>query len=122
MKKVSVIISIFIVLISATFSVPKIFSNMKTYKAMSAEEATLHKQISEHEDEINKLNEKKPETTPTNPSTTNQPTSSDSSKNGTQTGISNTNGQVQAGSDKTSEKASDAVSDQNKNVGANNEQ
>lgn len=76
----------------------------------------------ELQDEINKLNEKKPETTPTNPSTTNQPTSSDSSKNDAQTGISNTNDQVQAGSDKTSEKASDEVSDQNKNVGANNEQ
>lgn len=88
----------------------------------------------ELQDEINKLNEKKQETTPTNPSTTDpskntgssstptSPTSPDSSKNDTQTGISNTNDQVQAGSDKTSEKASDEVSDQSKNVGTNNEQ
>ena len=96
--------------------------------------AELQSDNQELQDEINKLNEKKQEATPTNPSTTdpskntgsssttNQPTSSDSSKNDTQTGISNTNDQVQAGSDKTSEKASDEVSDQNKTVGANNEQ
>lgn len=88
----------------------------------------------ELQDEINKLNEKKQETTPTNPSTTDpsknasgsstptSPTSPDSSKNGTQTGVSNTNDQVQANDNKTSEKASDEVSDQNKTVGANNEQ
>lgn len=88
----------------------------------------------ELQDEINKLNEKKQETTPTNPSTTDpsknasgsstptSPTSPDSSKNDTHTGVSNTNDQVQAGSDKTSEKASDEVSDQSKNVGTNNEQ
>lgn len=88
----------------------------------------------ELQDEINKLNEKKQETTPTNPSTTDpskntgssstptSPTSPDSSKNDTQTGISNTNDQVQAGSDKTPEKASDEVSNQSKNVVTNNEQ
>ena len=88
----------------------------------------------ELQDEINKLNEKKQETTPTNPSTTDpsknasgssaptSPTSPDSSKNGTQTGVYNTNDQVQAGSDKTPEKASDEVSNQSKNVGTNNEQ
>lgn len=87
----------------------------------------------ELQDEINKLNEKKQETTPTNPSTTDpsknasgsstptSPTSPDSSKNDIQTGVSNTNDQVQAGSDKTPEKASDEVSDQSKNVGTNNE-
>lgn len=88
----------------------------------------------ELQDEINKLNEKKQETTPTNPSTTDpsknasgssaptSPTGPDSSKNDTQTGVPNTNNQVQAGSDKTPEKASDEVSDQSKNVGTNNEQ
>lgn len=88
----------------------------------------------ELQDEINKLNEKKQETTPTNPSTTDpskntesssaptSPTSPDSSKNGTQTGVSNTNDQVQANDNKTPEKASDEVSDQSKNVGTNNEQ
>lgn len=84
----------------------------------------------ELQDEINKLNEKKQETTPTNPSTTDpsknasgsstptSPTSPDSSKNGIQTGVSNTNDQVQANDNKTSEKASD----QSKSVGTNNEQ
>lgn len=88
----------------------------------------------ELQDEINKLNEKKQETTPTNPSTTDpsknasgsstptSPTSPDSSKNDTQTGVSNTNDQVQANDNKTPEKASDEVSDQSKNVGTNNEQ
>lgn len=96
--------------------------------------AELQSDNQELQDEINKLNEKKQETTPTNPSTTDpsknasgsstptSPTSPDSSKNGTQTGVSNTNDQVQANDNKTSEKASDEVSDQNKTVGANNEQ
>lgn len=96
--------------------------------------ADAQSEITELQDEINKLNEKKQETTPTNPSTTDpskntgsssaptSPTTPDSSKNGTQTGVSNTNDQVQAGSDKTSEKASDEVSDQSKNVVTNNEQ
>lgn len=96
--------------------------------------ADAQSKITELQDEINKLNEKKQETTPTNPSTTDpskntgssstptSPTSPDSSKNYTQTGVSNTNDQVQAGSDKTPEKASDEVSNQSKNVGTNNEQ
>ena len=113
-----------------------IINELTNYPQLQDQLAAANNQSDNQElqDEINKLNEKKQETTPTNPSTTdpskntgsssttNQPTSSDSSKNDTQTGISNTNDQVQAGSDKTSEKASDEVSDQNKNVGANNEQ
>ena len=47
---------------------------------------------------------------------------SSESKNGTQTGISKDDSQVQTDNNKTSEKPSDEVSDQNKNVGANNEQ
>ena len=47
---------------------------------------------------------------------------SSDSKNGTQTGISKDDGQVQTDNNKTSEKPSDEVSDQNKNVGTNNEQ
>lgn len=39
-----------------------------------------------------------------------------------QTGISKDDGQVQTDNNKTSEKPSDEVSDQNKNVGTNNEQ
>ena len=46
---------------------------------------------------------------------------SSESKNGTQTGISKDDSQV-TDNNKTSEKPSDEVSDQNKNVGANNEQ
>lgn len=106
----------------------------KSLAELQSKITELQSDNQELQDEINKLNEKKQETTPTNPSTTDpskntgssstptSPTSPDSSKNGTQTGISNTNDQVQAGSDKTSDKASDEVSDQSKNVGTNNEQ
>ena len=47
---------------------------------------------------------------------------SSESKNGTQTGISKDDSQVQTDNNKTSEKPSDEASDQNKNIGANNEQ
>ena len=78
-----------------------------TYKSQVADLTDQNKEL---EKEINDLQAEK------------EKNQSSESKNGTQMGISKDDSQVQTDNNKTSEKPSDEVSDQNKNVGANNEQ
>lgn len=78
-----------------------------TYKSQVDELTDQNKEL---EKEINDLQAEK------------EKNQSSDSKNGTQTGISKDDSQVQTDNNKTSEKPSDEVSDQNKNVGTNNEQ